>query len=206
MVQPLNSDQSLELYGYGPVDVYLQTDRLILRWFTADDLQLVIELDSDPQVKRYIDNGAPVDRADVVDTLEWWLTHYPREAGYGFWAAIDKATQSFIGWFHFRPGDGAGPLEPELGYRLRRQAWGKGFGTEGSIALIDKGFRELGVQRVYAQTMAVNVGSRRVMEKAGMRLVREYRADWPVRIPGDERGDVEYAITRAEWEASQNPD
>ena len=69
MVQPLNSDQSLELYGYGPVDVFLQTDRLILRWFTADDLQLVIELDSDPQVKRYIDNGAPVDRADVVDTL-----------------------------------------------------------------------------------------------------------------------------------------
>ena len=183
---------------------YLETERLRLRWFTADDLPLIIELDSDPAVKRYIDNGAPVDRADLVETLEWWLTHYPREAGYGFWAAHEMAAGSFIGWFHFRPGDGAGPLEPELGYRLRKQAWGKGFGTEGSIALIDRGFRDLGAERVYAQTMAVNIGSRRVMEKAGMRLVREFRADWPVRIPGDEHGDVEYAITRAEWEAAQD--
>ena len=47
--------------------------------------------------------------------------------------------------------------------------------------------------------MVVNTGSRRVMEKAGMREVRMFHADWPVRIPGDEHGDVEYAITRAEW-------
>lgn len=185
-----------------PVDVYLETERLILRWFTADDLELVVELDSDPAVKRYIDNGAPADRDECIDHLDWWITHYPREAGYGFWATHEKATGDFIGWFHFRPGDGAGPLEPELGYRLKRDAWGKGFGTEGSLALIDRGFRELGVERVYAQTMAVNIGSRRVMEKAGMRLVREFVADWPVRIDGDEHGDVEYAITRAEWLAA----
>ena len=67
--------------------------------------------------------------------------------------------------------------------------------------LIDKGFTELGIERVYAQTMAVNVGSRRVMEKAGLRFVRLFHADWPVSIPGDEQGDVEYAIDRAQWEA-----
>ncbi len=70
-------------------------------------------------------------------------------------------------------------------------------------ALIDKGFTELGVQRVYAETMAVNVGSRRVMEKAGLRFVRNFRAEWPVRVRGDQEGDVEYAITRAEWEADR---
>ena len=48
--------------------------------------------------------------------------------------------------------------------------------------------------------MAVNIGSRRVMEKAGLRYIRTFDADWPVRIPGDEQGDVEYAISRAEWE------
>ena len=186
------------------MDVYLETERITLRWFTADDLELIVELDSDPAVKRYIDNGAPVDRDELIEHLDWWLTHYPREAGYGFWAALDKSTGDFLGWFHFRPGDGAGPLEPELGYRLRRDAWGKCLGTEGSLALIDHGFRELGVERVYAQTMAVNIGSRRVMEKAGMRLVREFVSDWPVRIDGDEHGDVEYAITRAEWLASKN--
>ena len=69
--------------------------------------------------------------------------------------------------------------------------------------MIDKGFSEFGVERVNAETMAVNVGSRRVMEKAGLRYVRTFDAEWPVPIPGDEEGDVEYAITRAEWEADR---
>ena len=77
---------------------------------------------------------------------------------------------------------------------------GKGYATEGSRALIDKGFAEFGVQRVFAETMAVNTGSRRVMEKSGLRFVRAYHAEWPVRIPGDEHGDVEYALDRDEWE------
>jgi RimJ/RimL family protein N-acetyltransferase len=100
--------------------------------------------------------------------------------------------------------------EPELGYRLRRGAWGAGFATEGARALIGKAFRELGARRVYATTMAVNTGSRRVMEKAGMRPVRLYHDEWPERIPGDEHGDVEYAITQEDWasrqEGSTGPD
>ena len=184
----------------GGVDVFVETDRLMLRRFTRDDLELIAELDSDPEVKRYIDNGAPVDRTELAEMLEWWLGWYDRFAGYGFWAAIDKATGDFLGWFHLRPGDGAGPLEPELGYRLRREAWGHGYATEGSKALVDKAFAELGVARVYATTMAVNTASRRVMEKAGLRYVRTFDADWPVKIPGDEDGDVEYSIDRAEWE------
>lgn len=92
------------------------------------------------------------------------------------------------------------PDEPELGYRLRKGAWGKGYATEGSRALIDKAFTELGATRVFAETMVVNTASRRVMEKAGLRLVRTFHADWPVRIPGDEHGDVEYAIPREEWQ------
>ena len=95
-------------------------------------------------------------------------------------------------------GRGRRTCEPELGYRLRREVWGQGYATEGSRALVDKAFGELGVERVYASTMAVNVASRRVMEKAGMRYVRTFDADWPVRIPGDEEGDVEYAIDRAD--------
>ena len=183
--------------------VFLETERLVLRWFTGDDLDLVIELDGDAEVMRYINNGQPVDLAEVAEILDWWLTHYDSDGGYGFWAAIEKATDRFLGWFHFRPGEGAGPHEPELGYRLRRDAWGQGYATEGSRALIDKGFTELGVERVYAESMAVNIGSRRVMENAGLRYVRTFAAEWPVRIPGDEEGDVEYAITRAEWEADR---
>ena len=183
--------------------VFLETERMVLRQFERDDLDLVVELDGDPEVMRYINNGQPVDLAEVTENLEWWLRYYERDNGYGFWAAIEKATGRFLGWFHFRPHEGAGPLEPELGYRLRRDAWGQGYASEGSRALIDKGFTEFGVERVNAETMAVNVGSRRVMEKAGLRYVRTFDAEWPVRIPGDEKGDVEYAITRAEWEADR---
>ena len=182
------------------VDVFVETDRLVLRRFTRDDLELLVQLDSDPDVKRYIDGGAPVDRDDLADTLAWWLQYYDRYDGYGFWAAIDKSSGEFVGWFHLRPGEGAGPREPELGYRLRRAMWGRGYAAEGSRALIDKAFAELGAQRVYATTMVVNTASRRVMEKSGLRYVRTFHADWPVKIPGDEEGDVEYSIDRAQWE------
>jgi hypothetical protein len=96
--------------------------------------------------------------------------------------------------------EGASPDEAELGYRLRKSAWGKGYATEGSRALIRKGFTEMGVQRVVAETMAVHLASRRVMEKAGLTLVRTFHQPWPYPIEGDELGDVEYALTKAEWE------
>jgi RimJ/RimL family protein N-acetyltransferase len=146
----------------------------------------------------------PTPRAEIEgEFLPAWLTHYELYAGYGFWAAIEQATGSFLGWFHFRPAPGAPADEPELGYRLRRAAWGQGFATEGSRALIDRGFGDYGVRRVVAETMAVNVASRRVMEKAGLRLVRSFHQDWPYPIEGSEHGDVEYALTRAEWLADR---
>jgi RimJ/RimL family protein N-acetyltransferase len=66
--------------------------------------------------------------------------------------------------------------------------------------LIDKGFAEQGVRRVSAEAMVVHTASRRVMEKSGLGLVRVFHADWPERIPGDEHGDVQYALDREEWE------
>jgi len=184
--------------------VVLETDRLVLRRFTMEDADALFELDNDPDVMRYIDGGLPASRQEIVDeTLPAFLSYYDRYDGYGFWAAIEKQSDRFIGWFHFRPGKGAGPLEPDLGYRLHSFAWNQGFGTEGSRALIDRGFAELGVERVTAGAMATHLASRRVMEKAGLRLVRTFKADWPVQIPGDEEGDVEYAIERAEWESGR---
>jgi RimJ/RimL family protein N-acetyltransferase len=104
-----------------------------------------------------------------------------------------------VGWFHFRSVAAAHANEVELGYRLVKSVWGKGYATEGSRALIHKGFAELGVQRVVAFTMVVHVASRRVMEKAGLRLVRTYHQPWPDYIEGEEEGDVEYALLRSEW-------
>jgi RimJ/RimL family protein N-acetyltransferase len=183
------------------MQIFLETERLVLRQFTEDDVDSLVELDGDPDVMRFINGGRPTPRQEIEnDVLPTFLDYYERFPGYGFWAAVEKSTGRFVGWFHFRPAERAHPDEIELGYRLRKSAWGKGYATEGSRALIQKGFAELGVQRVVASTMVVNVASRRVMEKAGLKFVRTFHQPWPDKIEGDEEGDVEYALLRWEWE------
>ncbi|HEX5829283.1 MAG TPA: GNAT family N-acetyltransferase [Candidatus Limnocylindrales bacterium] len=183
---------------------YLETPRLVLRRVVPDDLDELLALDADPAVMRYINGGTPTTREELRDDIiPAWLAYYERGDDIGFWIALDRADGGFLGWFHLRPRPGDPPDEPELGYRLRADAWGRGLATEGSRALIDVAFTRLGARRVYATTMKVNEGSWRVMEKAGMRFVRLFREPWPVRIPGDEEGDVEYEITRDRWEAQR---
>jgi RimJ/RimL family protein N-acetyltransferase len=187
--------------------VYLETDRLVLRRITPDDLDDIEALDADPAVMQYITGGLPTPRDELRDDyLPHWLAYYDRGDGYGFWAAIDKASGAFLGWFHLRPEPHDPPDDPELGYRLRADAWGKGYASEGSAALVRKAFEELGAGRVHASTMLVNVGSWRVMEKAGLRFVRKFHQPWPYPIEGEEHGDVEYALTRAEWEEKRAED
>lgn len=183
---------------------FLQTDRLILRRFTEDDADNLTDLNSDPEVMFFMSGGRPIPRSEIEQlVLPRFLSYYERSDGYGFYAAIEKATGTFLGWFHFRPHEGAPPDEPELGYRLKKSAWGKGFAAEGSRALIRKGFTEQGARRVVASTMVVNVASRRVMEKSGLRYVRTFFQDSPDKIPGDQHGDVEYALDRNQWEQDE---
>lgn len=182
------------------MQVFLETDRLLLRRFTAADADNLVNLDSDPEVMRFLNGGRPTPRAVIeAEVLPRFLACYEQGAGLGFWAAVEKSTGKFIGWFEFRPVAASDPSVVELGYRLRRAAWGKGYATEGAGALVRKGFTELGVQRVVATTMTVNTTSRRVVEKVGLKLVRTFCGDWPETIEGSEHGDVEYVLDKAEW-------
>jgi RimJ/RimL family protein N-acetyltransferase len=183
--------------------VYLESDRLTLRYFTESDAELLIELDSDPDVMRYLSGGVPTPPETVHNEImpvllglyEKWLT-------YGIFAAHDKTNKEFIGWFLLRPKAEGPRSEVELGYRLRKAAWGKGYATEGSAALLRKAFTELGVQTVWAETMFVNRRSRNVMRKLGMTHVKTY---YPERclIEGSEHGDVRYEIVCDDWNGSQ---
>ncbi|MFI5843934.1 GNAT family N-acetyltransferase [Catenuloplanes sp. NPDC051500] len=183
------------------MDAYLHTERLTLRHFTAGDADLLIELDGDPAVMRYLTGGEPTPAEDVRErTLPNILRGYDRWGGdFGLFAAYDK-RDAFVGWFILRP-EQDGPLdEVELGYRLRRAEWGKGYATEGSRALLGKAFTDLGVREVWAETMSVNTGSRRVMEKIGMTVTDNL--DTPadmLMVEGAEHGGVRCAITADEW-------
>ena len=155
--------------------ILLETERLLLRRFTVDDLEHLFNLDNDPEVMRYINGGTPAPREWIEKTILPVFVHYDDcRPGFGFWAAIEKNTGDFLGWFSFRA-SGENPREAILGYRLHHAAWGKGYATEGARALIEKGFNEMAVERIVATTYQDNLASRRVMEKIGMRFVRAFR-------------------------------
>jgi RimJ/RimL family protein N-acetyltransferase len=182
--------------------IVLTTERLALRECTLDDADLFIELDSDPEVMRYLTDQL-TDREHVErNVLPRLLAEYRRHPGFGLWVAHTH-DGTFVGWFHLRQRDDRPVGEVELGYRLRRAAWGRGYATEGSRALLHRGFEELGVRTVYAETMTVNTGSRRVMEKVGLSYrTTSFPDDFPP-IPGSEQGGVEYSITLEEWKAGR---
>ena len=186
------------------MQVFLETPRLVLRRFTPADVDNLVSLNADPDVMRFLTGGIPTGRDEIEnELLPAFLGYYERSDGYGFWAAIEKRTGEFLGCFYLTPQEGGAPGEVELGFRLRKSAWGKGYATEGARALIRRGFTESGVQCIVADTMAVNIASRRVLEKAGLKLARTYHQPGPDPIEGGEFGDVEYALHRADWEQDQ---
>lgn len=183
----------------------VETDRLVVRAFRPGDLPDVVALHADPEVMHHINNGVAEDPDEVAAWLDHWVAAAKVDLATGCWAAVDRSSTRFLGWFHLFRDDPPATDTLELGYRLRRDAWGRGLAAEGSRALVDRAFTTTEVTRVRAETMVVHTASRRVMEKVGMRVVRVFDADWPVRIPGDEHGDVEYAIDRADWTSGGAP-
>ncbi len=95
------------------------------------------------------------------------------------------------------------PRVTDLGYRLVREYWRRGLASEASRALLRHAFDTVGQSRVIAQTMAVNAGSRGVMEAIGMRYVRTFLPSYDDPLPGADLGDVEYEMTREMWEDSR---
>src|SRR5690349_10335608 len=121
-------------------NVLLQTARLYLRPLAAADAQRLFELNSDPEVMRFISKGQPISLSRIQnEIMPLVLGYYRAWPPQGFFAAHYRANEEFVGWFHLRP-DKITPEEMELGYRLKRSAWGKGVATEGSISLIEKSF------------------------------------------------------------------
>lgn len=170
-----------------PADFTLETERLGFRHFTDTDAdaERAFELDSDPEVMRYL---GPVELPTAAAYRERirdaWL---PQNTGptRGVFATFGKANGEFVGWFFLRPA----PLhrfaaeagwtrhtDLEIGYRLRRAAWGRGLATEGAGMLVKLALADPDVTAVVAAALATNCGSRRVLEKVGMTHVRDYAA------------------------------
>jgi RimJ/RimL family protein N-acetyltransferase len=181
--------------------VFLETERMYFREFQDADAPLLFELDSDPEVMRFISKGQPTPLARIQNEyIPRMLDYYRRIPPQGFWAAHLREAGAFIGWFHLRP-DRISAGEMELGYRLQRSVWGRGLATEGSQALLNNAFNRWGYGKACARTLADNLASRRVMEKAGLCFECDfhYDADMLHGWVEQERRAVKYSVTRAEY-------
>lgn len=181
-----------------PEHILLQSERLYLRRFRQEDAPLLLALHSDPEVMRFISKGQPTPLARIEnEILPTAIAGYAQSPPRGIWAAHLRSTNEFIGWFHLRP-DKLAPEEMELGYRLARSAWGRGLATEGSRALLERSFTEWNYAKICARTLAINLASRRVMEKIGLRFECDfiYGEDILAGWREEERRAVKYALAR----------
>ena len=154
--------------------IIIETPRLLLREFTTEDAEIVYELNNDPEVTRF--TGDPI--RDINHASEV-LVHsiLPQYAlyNYGRWAVLLKARHIFIGWcgLKFR----SERNEIDLGYRFKKEYWGKGYATEAAAACLRYGFEKLGLEKIVAHSMPANLGSIKVLENCGMQYVGEEMVD-----------------------------
>jgi RimJ/RimL family protein N-acetyltransferase/diadenosine tetraphosphate (Ap4A) HIT family hydrolase len=179
----------------------LRTSRLLLVPLAEEHLDHEVELDSDPEVMRYL--GRARTRPEMLRYHRNRLAEAGIVPGLGFWVGFSDGQ--FVGWWILGPaqraGEGLVEGEAELGYRLLRRYWRQGLASEGARELLRHGFEDLRLQRIFAETMAVNEASRATMASVGLRYVRTFHLDWDEPLPGTEHGEVEYAITGDEWRA-----
>jgi RimJ/RimL family protein N-acetyltransferase len=167
--------------------VLLETRRLLLRPIAFDDLDEFVALHADPEVTRFVSR---LDRQRAEDRLrrneeEW------RERGHGLLAVLDRGSGEFLGraavkyWPQLE--------ETEVGWVLRRDAWGRGYATEAGRACVEWGFSLLEVPYLTAMISAANYRSIRVAERLGFEPIRkDLLLEDPV---------VVYAIDRGTWRA-----
>ena len=159
----------------------IETDRLLLRLFTLDDAPLIFQLNLDPEVTRF--TGDPIINMEEAERVLQQII-IPQYALYnhGRWAVHVKHDLEFIGWcgLKTKPATGLGGsegMEIDLGYRLLKKAWGKGYATEAAYACIKYGFEKLNLPRIIGRAMPQNTGSIRVLEKCDMRYLGEEVVD-----------------------------
>jgi ribosomal-protein-alanine N-acetyltransferase len=172
----------------GPESLILETERLVLRRLTMDDLDALAALYRDPEVRRWFPDGTRT-HEQTREELAWVIDVYYVRYGYGLWATILKETGTFIGRCGLLPWDIEGRIEVEVAYLLDPDFWGRGLATEAARAIADHAFATLPVDRLICLVDPGNEASRRVATKIGMTLLR---ADYV-----DEEGPAHlYALPR----------
>jgi ribosomal-protein-alanine N-acetyltransferase len=146
------------------------TARLLLRPFQPGDTDQAVALFADPEVMKYSASGPDADRSATEARIARYQQDYERD-GFGVWAIVDRGPGRLVGIAGLRRlqhGE-----EVELIYRLRHDKWGQGLASEAVSALIERGFTELGLRRIFAFIEPENLASQRAALRVGMAFVED---------------------------------
>ncbi len=146
----------------------IQTERLVLRPWRPTDFEPFAKLNADPVVREHFPSLLTREQSDAQAQT---LSQQIEECGWGFWAVSEMDGADFIGFIGLNPLNFETPFTPavEIGWRLDKAFWGKGYATEGAKAALNYGFKTLLLDEIVAFTVPGNQRSRRVMEKIGMK-------------------------------------
>ncbi|MFF8929305.1 GNAT family N-acetyltransferase [Streptomyces longwoodensis] len=172
----------------------LRTDRLVLRPWRESDLVPWAAMNADPEVRRHLGDLLTREQSDA--SVARFRAEF-EERGYGWWAVEVRSTGAFIGFAGLdRVDDGLPFAGVEIGWRLAREAWGKGYATEAARAVLDFGFDTLGLPEILAVTTATNLRSQAVMRRIGMTRDPDGDFDDPTAREGPLRPQVLHRIAR----------
>ncbi|WP_218001850.1 GNAT family N-acetyltransferase [Microtetraspora malaysiensis] len=173
------------------------TERLRLRMWRDDDLDPLAAMDGDPEVMRYIGDGVPRTREQTAEALVRRGLGW-QERGFGLFAVEVRETGDFAGWVGLAVPEFLPEVLPavEIGWRLGRAHWGRGYATEAAREVLAFGFREVGLEEIVSVARVDNEASLRVMAKLGMRPERR------TTVPSTGRPVQVTVITREEYVAT----
>lgn len=188
-----------------PAPTTLRTERLLLRQWCDGDREPFAELNRDPLVMEHF--PAPLSREESHDRVDRYSALLAAR-GWGFWAVEVVASGEFAGFVGLNEVAFEAGFTPavEIGWRLARSQWGKGFAPEAAAAALAYGFQELQLPEVVSFTAVANTRSERVMQKLDMRHDPAEDFDHPLIDPGSPvRRHVLYRLTAATWRARSRP-
>lgn len=159
--------------------VFLTTERLLMREILPTDVDGMFELDSDPEVHKYLGNHPVKTKEESLELINYIRQQYI-DHGIGRWAIIDRKTNEFIGWTGLKFVTKETNHHKEyydLGYRLIKRFWGRGIAAETAFASLEYAFNTLKIPEVYAMAARDNLASNRILQKAGLTLTETFEME-----------------------------
>lgn len=174
-------------------DIHIETERLILRKMILADAESLLEMESDPEVLKFI--GTPVlqNVGEVEKMIKFVQSQYEKN-GVGRFSVVLKETNEVIGWSGLKLEDAIRDFEYyDLGYRFKRKHWGRGYATESGVASLDYVFDDMGLSEVFAATYFEHNTSQNVLSKLGLNYIEDFyfeekRCKW-------------FGINKKDWKA-----